>query len=342
MPKHTGIDLLVPGLLGPMPALHEADVVPKTTNVERALSKASLSKVSPRDYASTLFHLFGLISLQSNDPPTAPYCRLADGAQQDEIYWMQASPVHLRPDGDGLLLFDAEVIGITLDEAQQLADLVQGHFCDRGWRLEVYTPQHWYLGLEVQPDLQTSALSDVIGRNIDSFLPTGKDAVIWHALMNEVQMLLHTSAVNLQREGRGQLPINGLWLHGGGRYQPIEHAAYASVVADEYLARGMSFAAEINPATLSLDSAELVLGKGRHLVVVDDLERSVLHADPYAWVESAERFNVWIGPLLKAVRARCLDYVDIYPCNGQVFRITSVGLLRFWRRPKPLGCYASS
>lgn len=341
MPKQTGLDLLVPGLLGPMPELSEIDTTPKTPAIERALARASVCEITPRDYPSTLFHLFGLSSDLSGDLPTAPFCRLSDGAQDHDGYWLQASPVHLRPDGDGLLLFDAGVFKLTLDEANQLAEMVQDHFSDQGWRIEVYDSQRWYLSLKSQPDIQTSALSDVIGRNIDRFLPKGKDAVAWHAMMNEVQMLLHTAKVNMLREGRGQLTINGLWLHGGGSYQPIEQTDYASVFADEPLVRGMSLSAGVDPLALPLDSSELVLDKEKSLVVYDPIERSVLDADPYGWVESAERLDAWLEPIMVAVRAKHISYINLYPCNGSVYRIDASGLRRFWRGSRRLDSYLS-
>ncbi|MEJ2530133.1 MAG: hypothetical protein P8Z39_08815 [Gammaproteobacteria bacterium] len=329
MPNPTGIDLLVPGLLGPIPGLEEIDAVPDAPRVERCLSRADIISIDACDYTTTLFQLFGLTASESGDHPTAPFCRLADGATKDNGYWLQAAPVHLRPDGGGLLLFDAGELDLTLEEAKQLADLIREHFSDRGWWLEVHDPRRWYLRLDVRPDLQTSALTDVIGRNIDHFLPRGKDAMDWHSILNELQMLLHMAKVNLQREGRGQLPINGLWLHGGGSYQSIKQTVYASVSADEPLVRGMSLASGINPGHFPQNSAELCLDTGRHLVVFNQLERSVLNADPYGWIESIERFDKWLEPLLGAIRSRRVAYIDIHPCNSQVYRITAGALRRF-------------
>lgn len=339
MSNSAVIDLLVPGLLGPIPSLREIDVTPKAPAIERALARATASEITPRDYPSTLFHLFGLSSDPSGDLPTAPFCRLADGAKDHTGYWLQASPVHLRPDGDGLLLFDAEVLQLTLDEANQLAEMVQGHFSEQGWRIELYDAQRWYLRLEGQPDIDTSALVDVIGRNIDRFLPKGSDAVAWHSMMNEVQMLLHSAKVNMLREGRGELSINGLWLHGGGSYQSIEQVDYTSVYGDGPLVRGMALAAGVEPGALPQGSAKLALDNEKHLVVADFLERSVLNADPYGWVESVERFDAWFEPLLEAVRAKRIHHINLYPCSGSMYRIDAGGLRRFWRGRRGLEAY---
>lgn len=336
MQERTGIDLLVPGLLGPLPALREIDAAPMAPTLEACLSQVDAVQIGNAGYAATIFSLFGLDSAGSGDLPTAPFRRLADGGQEDAAYWLQASPVHLRPDGTGLLLFDASLLGLSLEEAQQLAAMVREHF---GWRLELYDPGRWYLGLEGRPDLHTSPLSDVIGRNIDRFLPRGGDAAAWHAWMNEVQMLLHMAQVNILREDRGQLSVNGLWLHGGGSLRQIETCAYAAVCADEALASGLALAAGVESFPLPQDSAEPVSRKGRWLVVFDRLQRPVLDADPYGWIESVALLDSWFAPLLEAVRSRRLSHIDIYPCDGRVYRVDAGSLRRFWRRRRSLCHY---
>ena len=47
-------------------------------------------------------------------------------------------------------------------------------------------------------------------------LPTGEDGQAGARHLLEAQMVLHASAVNERRESRGALPVNSLWLWGGG------------------------------------------------------------------------------------------------------------------------------
>jgi hypothetical protein len=294
------------------------------------------------DYTSTLFHLFGLNPSISSDLSTAPYCRFADGSKKDNDYWLQASPVHLQPDGKSLLLFDAAHLRLSLDEAEQLATLVQEHFCHHGWRLEVYDPQRWYLGLKRAPDLQTYPLDDVIGRNIDHYLPTGRDAMDWHSILNELQMLLHTAKVNLLREGRGMLPVNGLWLHGGGFFHSIEQTVYTGASGDGPLLRGMAQAAGIEVSVLPQENADHLSGEVKHLVVYDRLQRSLLSGDTYDWIEEVERFNSWLESLLGATQRESFNNIQIYSCNGQIYKIDLGFLRRFWKRKKPLSHFIVS
>jgi hypothetical protein len=337
----TGIDLLVPGLLGPIPGLDDLNGVPKAPLIERALSRSSVSEIHSRDYTSTLFQLFGINPDQSGDLPSAPYGRVADGGQVDDGYWLQLSPVHLQPDGDGLLLFDAAHLKLTMDEAQQLAAVAREHFSDRNWKLELYDPERWYLSLDGKPDLQTSPLTEVIGRNIKRYMPTGTEAMEWHSILNELQMLLHMAKVNMLREGRGQLSVNGLWLHGGGSYRTIEQAEYTRVFGNDSLLWGVAHAAGIEAGKLPLESADIAEIKEMFLAVDHRLQRSVLDANPYAWVEAVDSFENWFKPLLEAVRTSQLGHINLYPCDGVVYRIDAKSLRRFWRRQRPFSQFIS-
>jgi hypothetical protein len=339
--QSTGIDLLVPGLLGPIPNLGSTEPIPQLPSLEIALSRAHVSEAIHKEYTSTLFHLFGLNQNQPCDLPTAPYCRFGDGGPTDDRYWLQLSPVHLQPDGDGLLLFDTAHLDLSLDEAQQLAALVQEHFHDLHWKLELSDPQRWYLGLKSKPDLQTSPLTDVIGRNINSFLPKGGEAMEWHAILNELQMLLHSSKVNMLREGRGQLAINGLWPHGGGSYQRIEQPRYRGVYGDDPLLCGLAQAAGLEYGALPEDSQELAVDDGRHLVVYSYLQRPVLDADLPGWIEAAEKFNRWLQPLLGSVQSKRSGELNIHPGNGRTYGLDGKLLRRFWRRKNALISFIS-
>jgi hypothetical protein len=66
--------------------------------------------------------------------------------------------------------------------------------------------------------LPTASLDRVIGRNIDRWLPDTAPARLLRRLQNEVQMVLHTHALNDEREAARPMPtVNSVWLSGCGR-----------------------------------------------------------------------------------------------------------------------------
>ena len=121
--------------------------------------------------------------------------------------WLRADPVYLRADRDHLRFFDAHVLGLEHAEAETLAAEIAAIYADLGWQLHVAAPDRWYLRIDVEPAMRTHPPSEVIGRVVDPFLPQGPDGKRWHALLTEMQMVLHMSPVNAARERAGKLPV---------------------------------------------------------------------------------------------------------------------------------------
>src|SRR5258706_4176246 len=104
-------------------------------------------------------------------------------------------------------------------------------------------PARWYVRLEKAPDMQTTPAAAARGLAIDETLPSGSDAMRFHALMNEAQMLLHEHPVNAEREARAEPALNSVWFWGGGVMAAAKERPFSTVVGDDPLARGLALAA---------------------------------------------------------------------------------------------------
>jgi len=337
MTKLQTLHLLVPGLLGPMPTLDQLGQLPGFELLERLLARGHCVAQPGDDLESVLFGLFGLSTDDAPNLPTATYRRIGDGAPADGRYWLQLTPVYLRPDQDRLLLFDVEDLDLTLDEANELAQLFNSHFVEEGWQAEVYHPHRWYLPLASTPGLKTYELTDVFGRNMDLFLPAGEEGIRWHGVLNEIQMLFYSADLNDRREQAGKGPINGLWLSGGGKLLGQPRTDLTTLYGDSPLLRGLAGAAgkPVEPLPDRVDSL-LDSAGGEALVCYDRLQRPVLCADPYGWSEQVAQLETWMAPLVDAVRGKRLDALRLYTCNGQQYRIDRSALRRFWKRQRPI------
>src|SRR5258705_2001743 len=215
-----------------------------------------IASVSPEAW---LFGRFGVE--RQRDWPVAPYTLLADGGAPERHFWMRADPVHLRVGRDSLVLADGASFQVSRAESEALVETLNRHF---GQTMLFYPvrPERWYVRLEKAPDMQTTPAAAARGLAIDETLPSGPDAIRFHALMNEAQMLLHEHPVNAEREARAEPALNSVWFWGGGAMAAAKDRPFSTVVGDDPLARGLALAAGIPVQALPEDAGSVLAAPG--------------------------------------------------------------------------------
>ena len=282
-----------------------------------------------------------------NELPVAPYTLLADAGDPGADAWMRADPVHVQIAREALLLADAQTFSLARDDAERLVESLNRHFAPSGLVLYPLRVDRWYLRLPSIPSLTTTPLPHARGRAVSMELATGPDAVRWHAIANEAQMLLHADPVNAAREARGEPAVNSIWLWGAGRLGPVKERRGLHVHADEPLARGLALAAKEPlsplPASLKAFLADAP-DNGIAMVVLDALRSPAAYGEAGAWRERLESIERnWIAPLLGALKQGRIGMVTLSsPGEGGSLRVeaTRQDLRYFWRRMKPLEDYA--
>jgi len=284
---------------------------------------------------------------KQGDWPAAPYCLLADGGEPGPHHWLRADPVHLELEGGQLLLADSGVFPISQQEAESLADSLNAHFSGDGLVFYPLRPDRWYLRVERSPALETTALSEAAGRSIDALLPRGDDAPYWRARLNDIQMLLHGHAVNEERESAGKLPINSVWLWGGGKLQEAVPAPFNAVWSRDPFAAGLAQAARVVARDLPGDAEDFLracAGAGVDLILLDRLRAPAQYGDAQGWREGLQQLERdWFAPLLDALRQERIGMLSLHapgPAGTLSLEATRGDLRRFWRRVKPLADYA--
>ncbi len=333
----TELTLVVPGLLGPFP-VDTPPALPRLPALQRLLSRAQRhrSPVSGFDFEHLLFELFNYPLSSSEEPPAAPLCRLADGLPLDERCYLRADPVQMIAEQDKVYLTASDELAVNGQEAVQLVQALNALYAEEGWSFDFAHPQRLYLALNSRPDIRTTPTAQVMGASIHDHLPGGNDALQWHAVMNEIQMLLFHNPVNIEREARGQKPINGLWLWGAGRLAGAMPAHWQKLWSDEPLSRGLALHAGIPVCSLP-DDAESVLDTQEGLVIVDGLYHYSHGGIVSRWTEAVQVLEQrWFSALLRMLGAGVLQKLTLYPVNGEVYTISARQLRRWWRRDKTL------
>ena len=284
---------------------------------------------------------------RQQDWPVAPYSLLADGGDPGAHHWLRADPVHLKLEGGRLMLADSGTFSISQHEAERLTDSLNAHFCADGVTFYPLRPDRWYLRCETAPALETTELAAAAGRSIDALLPRGGDAQTWRTRLNDVQMLLHGHAVNDERESAGKLPVNSVWLWGGGSMQERVSAPFNALWSRDAFAAGLAQAARIAARNLPGDAADFLrtsASEGVNLLVLDQLRGAAQYGDAHGWRESLERLERdWFAPLLQVLRQERIGMLSVHalgPEGALSAEVTRGDLRRFWRRVRPLADFA--
>jgi hypothetical protein len=300
-------ELVVPALLPERAAVE----YPPMPALERLLARGRRSRDESCSYEQWLAEACGLG--EAVQLAAGALTLLAEGGAPGDAVWMRADPVHLRLGRVDLSFVPAAAFELGTDECNALAQALNRQFAGEFELLPVHA-RHWCARLADMPRAVARSTAEVAGLDVDANLPKGDDATLWHARLNEVQMLLHDHAVNQAREVRGLPVVNSLWFWGAGTLPAAPALRWDSVSADEPVARGCAL------------RVPLALG------------------DAAAWQACLVELETrWFAPLLAALRAGRIGMLTLQvPDARESLACETVrgDLRRIWRRARALAAYA--
>lgn len=340
------LDLLLPGLL-PAPSTGMTGAsAPRLPALERLLARSDRTTLADSTAGRWLMRRFDVPS--DGEMPAGALSLLGDGGSPGEACWLRADPVHLRLQRDQLVLADHRVFGISQGEAEALTDALNRHFASDGLVFYPLRPERWYLRTATVPAILTTPLAEAVGCSIDPILPRGPDALTWHRLGNEIQMLLHGVPQNMERESRGMLAVNSVWLWGAGILPTNLTRPYALVLGDDPLAGGLARAAgcEVRASDENAGAALARPLPGDALWCDARLDTLHAYGDDAAVATALRSMEERLfAPALDALKRGRIDSVRIVTFSGNggiAFTARRSGLLRFWRTDRKLSDYASA
>jgi hypothetical protein len=323
---------LIPHLFPPARLLETAALDLSLPALQTLLARGAPMRCPEEGTEAALCEALGVTRQQ--DWPVAPMTLTADGGA-GEGYWLRADPVHLRVMRDRIVLADSSVFELSQQEADALAATISQHFGDALHPLPLH-PTRWYLHVPHVPQLRTTPLSVASGRDIHPLLPQGDAAGRLRSVLNELQMLLFEHPVNQAREARGELPVNSLWLWGGGT-APAAPTAGPAVYARNETARalGAFCGSRVDPLPPQLEPAMLKTAGGG---LLGGLTLARQCGGAYGWREGVRALEQnWFVPLLAALSAVDASGVQLLdPVNGRALQLQAMDAWKIWRRPRSL------
>ncbi len=331
----NSLHLIIPNLFLPKEIAFDLEVDLTLQALLKIMGRGRSDMLEAVSLEELLCGLFGL-SYQG-DVPIAAISAEFDGLT--EGCWLRADPVQLDLQRNQLLLTSVEVGNL---EAVELCRSLNKHFVGQGIQFFAPHPQRWYMKLDNLPCIRTTPISEVIGGDVLRALPTGEDAVRWHQIINEIQMLLFAHPLNEAREARGELMINSLWLWGTGRPDGKLRKNFDLVTSNDDLVEMFASAAEIPFEELPGKWNEEV--NGSQLMVWTGLRSALRRGDLYAWQDALQGFETgFVQPIWQALRDGNLARLTLdIPCEDgcRRFMLNRSETWAIWRRSKRLAEYS--
>ena len=130
--------------------------------------------------------------------------------------WAWVTPCHLDVQSNHVSMLDPKDLHLSTAECETLRTAMQPYFAEDGIELHTLSDSTWLAFGTVFRDLPTASLERVAGTSVDAWMPQQEQARPIRRLQNEMQMLLHTHAVNDARAARGTTTVNAFWISGTG------------------------------------------------------------------------------------------------------------------------------
>ena len=328
--------VFAPGLLGPYAGQEhwQAADWPSLPLLQKLLTRANrVKKPSPHvsDY-TTLFSYFDLTPTE-NGFSLAALSLLAEGHSPGSDCWMRIDPVCLHPDRTEAILIAHDEMALNENEAAALQESIRPLLDEWSVTLIKTTPHHWYARLPEHTSLSTTALLEAKGLGISRLMPRGKDQIKWHGLMNEVQMLWYTHAVNLEREQQGRLQASSVWMWGCGSLPKASNVKFTYVYSDDLVATGLACLNNVSHSSLNeIDNLKL---NDTSFICDFSWRQLQQNSDPQDWFQALEKWQTeFIQPLFEQLSTNKTQNV-IFDFGGEfMYHINHKCLRHWWRRTK--------
>lgn len=269
-----------------------------TPRLDGLIKRASLSKLD--------YNFSDLVYATYNDSQIDGTLATAFAKQlkvdTEYSYFLLAEPTHLRVDRDRLLICETELLKLSFKETQIIIDSINSHF-NREIKLYAISQELWLIGLNVDiRDNQFYPILDIIGENIDNYLPRGTNSMWLNKIINEIQMLLFNLPENVTRKQDDLLTINSLWLW-DKKVDPTIINSYSKVFTNINLVNFNN--TKINELVPPYFENTLV---DNSLLIFDDLYYPCRYRDFVAW---EERLHQVSEHLLQSLDVRQFSQINL-------------------------------
>ncbi|MDH3532796.1 MAG: hypothetical protein OEO82_07685 [Gammaproteobacteria bacterium] len=200
------------------------------------LSRATLGRAAGQQVR--LETILAALNLQYPAEGVAALRMWGQTGERPDVWIAAADPVYLEPRLDHLCLHALDSGFVPPADLAALLGYLQAKLAEDA-HYGFARIDSWLYVRSTVPMASARLPSCLVDQQLpNEFMPTGAQAGPYRALRSEVEMALHDSELNAQRQARGLPPINSLWLWGGGHAPAQRTAALPPLFAGDALLRG--------------------------------------------------------------------------------------------------------
>lgn len=341
--------LLLPGALVPAPVVPEIARSDRAPSLTRALRRATVREDEASALAGDLAlqlawgaREFGAIApavagndLQINASAPQAWRALGGSAKPAVAKTTNAEPwfcdpVHFALMRDHVVLHALDRDRITDAEADELVQAAADVALRHGATI-TRSGDQWFVLLPADWEISALPLASALGLAIQDRLPDGPAAPGWRKLLTSIQMRWHEHPVNVARSARGQLVINGLWLHGGGEERPLPRSRFAAAVLRDPTLRGWAYGAGVRVAGDAAGLGPEVRAGGNVLEEWNDLFEPARAEHWGLWLERLAELDARFAARVDAAFAHGCSRIDVILCGEERVRCARIARADRWR-----------
>ncbi len=304
--------------------------------LETLLSRGSHFRVESKSPDHFRFKLFGIEP--QGELPIASLTRAADQRKNpgQHQYWLRLDPVTLWADMARVVMTSHGFADLDEFERNEIENVVRSVLREEGIVLQSDHPERWCIALREPLKFGFTPLEDALGMDLAEVLPEQPESLHWRCIMNDIQIALHASSVNVRRRQIGRQAINSVWFWGGGFIPSIsKQGVFNTVYSDNPVTRGL---AVISDSRLrgQMEAEDANFSHDGQASLVDWTVKS---RDPKKELDRLERF---VKRVLGRVRGGSTELV-FYCGKSEGWRFERSSGRKFWRYRRPLGrnCFSN-
>jgi len=337
--KKNRVCLIVPGLQEPefsRALTHKNAILKVITRAERVASCIVTAEQAMMD-------ALGHPGIDATAIPAAS-CAFIDDTGEQVWPISMVDPVHIRAEPDHALVHSAHALNLGQSESEALLATLNQHFEEDEIEFLAGNHNRWYITGVDGSELQTQPLARVADRNMTGFIDAGQQPQAWRQLITEVQMILHDHPVNLDRMEKNLLPINSVWCWGGHAPPEGLDPGLQRIFADDAFTRGLARLSAFK--TFPVSEAAALTGKHSQVICLRSLETTLMTQTLDMSDESFQRAELpkeveqdldcvesLLALALRGLWLGRVGEIQLLPCNGHLYRMRRMDLLRFWSAP---------